>query len=122
MEYYDTLGVAKNATVEQIKKAYKKLALKCHPDRPEGDESKFRAINEAYEVLSDPEKRQRYDQFGKEGVEGGGGPDIFRHMDPMQVFREFFGQQQQQQTSRTVQRAHDGSARSKHTITISSAN
>lgn len=102
-DFYALLGVEKSATPEEIKRAYKKLALKLHPDRPGGDTDKFRAVGEAYEVLSDPEKRKRYDQYGKDGVEGG--PDIFTHMDPMQVFREFFGQQPGPR--RQVHRPHD---------------
>ncbi len=66
-DYYKTLGVGKNATEKEIKKAYRKLARQCHPDVCPGDkaaEERFKEINEAYEVLSDPEKRQKYDQFG----------------------------------------------------------
>jgi len=66
-DYYETLGVQRSATEEEIKKAYRKLARKHHPDVNPGDKSaeeKFKAINEAYEVLSDPEKRKRYDQLG----------------------------------------------------------
>ena len=81
-EYYDTLGVKKTATPAEIKKAFRKLAMKNHPDRG-GDEEKFKAIQTAYEVLSDESKRELYDKYGKEGVEqgggggGGGGDDIF---------------------------------------------
>ena len=79
--YYDALGVEKDATPAQIKKAFRKLAMKKHPDRG-GDEEEFKALQTAYEVLSDPEKRELYDKYGKEGVEqggggGGGGDDIF---------------------------------------------
>lgn len=69
-DYYKTLGVDKNATPENIKKAYRQLALKYHPDRNKGDkeaEEKFKEINEAYAVLSDQEKRRQYDMFGAEG-------------------------------------------------------
>ena len=67
-DYYSILGVNKNATGDQIKKTFRKLALKYHPDRNPGDkkaEARFKEISEAYEVLSDPEKRQKYDQFGQ---------------------------------------------------------
>ncbi len=68
-DYYQALGVEKNATDNEIKKAYRKSALKYHPDRgKDGDESKFKEINEAYQVLSDKQKRENYDQFGKAGV------------------------------------------------------
>lgn len=71
---YDTLGIEKSADAKDIKKAYRKLAVKHHPDKG-GDEHKFKEINAAYEILSDPEKRVKYDKFGLEGVadEGGGG-------------------------------------------------
>jgi curved DNA-binding protein len=68
-DYYKVLGVAKTATPEEIKKAYRKLALKYHPDRSKGDkaaEEKFKEANEANEVLSDPQKRKKYDQFGED--------------------------------------------------------
>jgi molecular chaperone DnaJ len=74
-DYYETLGVAKGASDDEIKKAFRKLAVKHHPDKEGGDETKFKEINEAYEVLKDSKKRQRYDQFGHAGVGGatGGG-------------------------------------------------
>lgn len=71
-DYYKILGVEKNASGDEIKKAFKKLALQYHPDRPGGDEKKFKEINEAYQVLSDNEKRQRYDQFGSDFEQQGG--------------------------------------------------
>lgn len=81
-DYYEVLGVAKTASADEIKSAYRKLAMKYHPDRNPGDESakaKFQEASEAYEVLSNPEKRQRYDQFGHQGVEfGPGGFDFSR--------------------------------------------
>ena len=85
-DYYEILGVPKNASDEEIKKAYRKLAMKFHPDRNEGDknaEAKFKEAKEAYEMLSSPEKRSAYDQFGHAGVDpnmrggfgGAGGPE-----------------------------------------------
>ena len=74
-DYYDVLGVGKSADATEIKKAYRKLAMKYHPDKNPGDkeaEEKFKEINEAYEVLSDETKRRNYDQFGHEGVNGQG--------------------------------------------------
>jgi len=72
-DYYEVLGVNKNASDDEIKKAYRKAAVKFHPDKEGGDETKFKEINEAYEVLKDGDKRQRYDQFGHAGVGGNGG-------------------------------------------------
>ena len=71
-DYYEVLGVNKDASAEEIKKAYRKAAMKYHPDRNPGDkeaEAKFKEVGEAYEVLSDDSKRQRYDQFGFAGVD-----------------------------------------------------
>jgi len=75
-DYYEILGVKKDATPDEIKKAYRKKAIQYHPDRNQGDkeaEEKFKEAAEAYGVLSDPEKRQRYDQFGRAGVSGAAG-------------------------------------------------
>lgn len=72
-DYYTTLGVDRNASEDDIKKAYRKLAHEWHPDKKGGDEAKFKEINEAYQVLSNKEKRARYDQFGDASSEGGGG-------------------------------------------------
>ena len=75
-DYYEVLGVGKNASDDEIKKAYRKLAVKYHPDKNPGDkeaEAKFKEINEAHDVLSDKQKRARYDQFGHAGVGGAGG-------------------------------------------------
>jgi len=76
-DYYKLLGVDRNASEDEIKKAYKKMALKWHPDRNAGSEEaskKFKEISEAFEVLSDKQKRTIYDQFGEEGLKGGGAP------------------------------------------------
>ena len=70
-DYYDVLGVAKGASKDELKKAYRKLAMKFHPDRNPDDEQaseKFKELSEAYEILSDDQKRQTYDNFGHEGV------------------------------------------------------
>lgn len=72
-DYYEVLGVAKDASADEIKKAFRRLAVQYHPDKQGGDETKFKEINEAYEVLKDQQKRQRYDQFGHAGVGGAGG-------------------------------------------------
>ncbi len=72
-DYYEVLGVGKSASADEIKKAFRKAAIKHHPDKEGGDEAKFKEINEAYEVLKDQTKRQRYDQFGHAGVGGNGG-------------------------------------------------
>lgn len=71
MDYYDLLGIQKDASAEEIKRAYRKSAHKYHPDKGGGDEQKFKQINEAYQILSDPQKRVAYDRFGSAGVHGG---------------------------------------------------
>ncbi len=72
-DYYEVLGVGKNASADEIKKAFRRKAVELHPDKETGDEAKFKEVNEAYDVLKDPSKRQRYDQFGHAGVGGNGG-------------------------------------------------
>ena len=77
--YYDVLGVAKDADEKVLKSAFRKKAMEYHPDRNKGcvdSEAKFKEMSEAYEVLSDPQRRAIYDRFGKQGLSGnGGGPD-----------------------------------------------
>src|SRR6185312_12064649 len=75
-DYYEILGVGKDASPDEIKKAFRRAAIEHHPDRG-GDETKFKEVNEAYEVLKDADKRKRYDQFGHAGVGGGAGGDPF---------------------------------------------
>jgi len=96
-DYYEVLGVGKNASADDIKRAYRRMAMKYHPDKnpdnKEEAEVKFKECAEAYEVLNDPDKRQRYDQFGHEGLRGAGVRD-FSHMkwqDIGSVFEDIFG-------------------------------
>ena len=98
-EYYELLGVSKDANESEIKKAYRKLAIKYHPDKSPEDKKeeyteKFKEISEAYEVLSDSDKRKKYDMFGKEAAnmgEGGMGG-----ADPFDIFKQFFGDEMPQ--------------------------
>ncbi|TDH68630.1 hypothetical protein CCR75_004333 [Bremia lactucae] len=102
MDYYQTLEIDKTATENEIKRAYRKLAIRYHPDKnidnKEEAEVKFKEIGEAYSVLSDAEKRRQYDHFGKAGLGGGaesGGSNMhpFQGQDAEEIFRTFFGGQ-----------------------------
>jgi molecular chaperone DnaJ len=127
-DYYQIIGVDRNATQDEIKKAYRKLALKYHPDRTKGDknaEAKFKEAAEAYEVLVDPNKKAQYDRFGEEGLKGafsgrGGGfswedfthardfEDIFGNIFGDSIFGDFFGTRQTRRQRRaTGQRGAD---------------
>lgn len=97
-DYYEVLGVEKNASADEIKKAYRKKAIQFHPDKNPGDkqaEENFKEAAEAYDVLSDPQKRQRYDQFGHAGVggasQGGGFGGGMSMEDIFSQFGDIFG-------------------------------
>uniref|UniRef100_A0A0N5AZG4 J domain-containing protein n=1 Tax=Syphacia muris TaxID=451379 RepID=A0A0N5AZG4_9BILA len=94
-DYYKVLGLSKNATEDEIKKAYRKMALKYHPDKNKepGAEAKFKDVAEAYEILSDPKKKEIFDKYGEDGLKTGdaeAGPGGYQ-FDPMRVFTQFFG-------------------------------
>lgn len=96
-DYYEILGVARGASEEEIKSAYRKLAMRWHPDRNNGSkeaEEKFKDLTEAYDVLRDPQKRAVYDRYGEAGLRGGGGAAGFHHIDlseALNVFMRDFG-------------------------------
>ncbi|MBM3327507.1 MAG: molecular chaperone DnaJ [Calditrichaeota bacterium] len=123
-DYYEVLGVQRNASVDDIKKAYRKLAMKHHPDRNPGDktaEEKFKEVGEAYAVLSDDTKRAQYDRFGHIGPQMAGGPGGFgfdfgmEGFDPFDLFRsvfggfggDIFGRQSSRSRQRSVRRGED---------------
>ena len=123
-DYYEVLGVSRTATDQELKAAYRKLALQHHPDRNSGDpesEERFKECSEAYQVLSDPQKRAAYDRFGHAGVSGAGGFDgnPFGAQDLGDIFGDLFGEMfnmggaQRRSTSR-VQKGHDV----RHDLTI----
>lgn len=99
-DYYKVLGIVKGATEDEIKKAYRKMALKYHPDKNKeaGAETKFKEVAEAYDVLSDPKKKEIYDKYGEDGLKAGegvpGGAGAYHYEfqgDPMRMFTQFFG-------------------------------
>lgn len=123
-DYYEVLGVAKDASADEIKKAFRRMAIQYHPDKEGGNEEKFKEVNEAYEILKDSSKRQRYDQFGHAGVGssaasdgnpfggfGGGGQNVhfdFGDLGLGDIFENFFGgggarASQQQRRGRDVE-------------------
>lgn len=109
-DYYEVLGVQHNASQDDIKKAFRRLARQYHPDvnREPGAEASFKEINEAYEVLSDPEKRAMYDRFGHNGPAGSSGFDPFGSADPFgSIFEAFFGGGAPRANQRGPQRGAD---------------
>jgi molecular chaperone DnaJ len=96
-DYYATLGVEKSATEDELKKAYRRLAMQYHPDKNDGAkeaEEKFKEITEAYDVLRDPQKRAAYDRYGEAGLRGGGGGGGYQHVDlseALNIFMRDFG-------------------------------
>src|SRR6187455_1191459 len=96
-DYYEVLGVERGTSTDDLKKAYRKLAMQYHPDRNPGDkaaEEKFKELGEAYEVLADDQKRAAYDRYGHAAFGAGGGPGgggFGGGIDPFEIFREVFG-------------------------------
>lgn len=128
-DYYEVLGIPKDASPDEIKKAFRKAAIQHHPDKEGGDETKFKEVNEAYEVLKDSSKRQRYDQFGHAGVGadsgggnpfegfggfGGGGQNVhfdFGDLGLGDIFESFFGGGQQRGGQQRQARGRDVESR-----------
>ena len=118
-DFYEVLGLAKGASDDEIKKAYRKLAMKYHPDRNQGDKAKeaeaqFKEVKEAYEMLSDPQKRAAYDQYGHAGVDPNmrGGPGGGEYAGGFgeafgDIFGDIFGQQRRGAGGRQVYRGSD---------------
>jgi len=122
VDYYELLGIRPNATLDEIKSAYRQLALKYHPDRNPGDQSaeeEFKKVSEAYQVLSDPEKRKIYDLYGPEGLNGfdvggfGGFEDIFSSFGD--IFEDFFGLGRRRERGTRAQAGAD----LRYTVTLS---
>ena len=92
-DYYEVLSIARNASADEIKSAFRKLARQYHPDvnNAEDAEERFKEINEAFAILSDPDKRSVYDRFGHDGLRGMNGMPDFTNFDPFQIFEQFFG-------------------------------
>ncbi|MEX0650236.1 MAG: molecular chaperone DnaJ [Candidatus Andersenbacteria bacterium] len=114
-DYYETLGISRDASPEDVKKAYRKMAHKYHPDKQGGDEEKFKEVNEAYQVLGDEEKRRQYEQFGQtfEGTGAGpfGGENININFEDLggigDIFETFFGGGGRSRTRQRVRRGND---------------
>ena len=94
-KFYDTLGLTPTATLDEIRKSYRKLAMQFHPDRnptnKDEAEARFKEVTKAYEVLSDEKKREVYDAYGEEGLQGGGGGGFGGGGDPFGLFEQMFG-------------------------------
>ena len=114
-DYYDVLGITKSASNDEIKKAYRKLALKFHPDKTKGDKSseeKFKEASEAYHILSDDKRKANYDQFGHAAFEGGGGSGFqgfggFDNSSFSDIFEDFFSDFGGGSSRRTSNRGND---------------
>ena len=121
MEYYEALGIDKNSDQGEIKKAYRKAAMKYHPDKNPGNkqaEEKFKLLNEAYSVLSDPDKKSVYDVYGKAGISKGGNPnpnqnhnDIFND-----IFGDFFGGRNKRNSNQRNERQSSNLAGKSYTV------